>query len=158
MTDRPKTSREEIELIYYLRVIWKWKFRILLGTFALAIVVGIISFNMPTVFRVDMVIMPGLLRIDEAGKNTYLDTPENIQALVETGTFDEQILKNIGNADNPEVPNSLRFKIHKPKYSNTLKISYETKNINQGIDILNYLSQLLLAKYEKMVYYFQIDP
>ena len=95
MSNNTAEFREEIELIYYFRVIWKWKFRILLGTFALAIVAGIISFNMTKVFRVDMVIRPGILRIDEAGKNTYLDTPENIQALIETGTFDEQILKNM---------------------------------------------------------------
>jgi hypothetical protein len=157
MTDRPKTSREEIELIYYLRVMWKWKFRILLVIVALATVTGLISFNMAKVYRVDMVISPGILKIDEDGKKTYLDTPENIQALIEAGTFNEQILKNLANSANTGIPKSLHFKIDKPRYSNTLKISYDTSNVNQGIDILSYLSKSLLAKYEKMVFYFQSE-
>ena len=37
---------DEIELMDYLKVLWKWKYLILLGTLACAVIAAIVSFNM----------------------------------------------------------------------------------------------------------------
>jgi len=157
MTNQTAEFRDEIELIDILRVIWKWKFRILAGTLFFALLVGIISFNMTEVYQIDMVLRPGILRIDQGGKNTYIDTPENIQALIETGAFTKEILENIRNSDDNAAPKLLNFRLTKPRYSDALKISYETTNVEQGIDILSHLSRLLLLKYEELVRYFKTE-
>ena len=110
---------------------------------------------MAKVYQIDMVLRPGILRMEQSGKNTYIDTPENIQALIETGTFTREILENIRNTDDTAVPKSLNFKLTKPRLSDALKISYETINVDQGIAIFNHLRRLLLLKYEEPVRYFK---
>ncbi len=53
MTDQPQQTKpndhryhpeDEIELMDYLLVIWKWKYLIIAGTFAFALTAAIISF------------------------------------------------------------------------------------------------------------------
>ncbi len=42
-----------------------------------------------------------------------------------------------------------------PKYSSTLKINYETSQIEQGIEILDLLGRFLMEEYGNLVGYFQ---
>ena len=50
---------DEIELMDYLLVLWKWKYIILAGTFVFALVAAIISFiswkQQPTMYRTNIV-------------------------------------------------------------------------------------------------------
>jgi capsular polysaccharide biosynthesis protein len=156
MNDSQVKFEERIELMNILRTVWKWKYLILIGTLAFAVIVGIISFHMTKIYQIDMIVMPGILKIDQGGKHTYIDSPENIKALIEAGTFNEQILENMGKANNKDLPKWLTFKVNIPNRSNTLKISYQISNIDQGINILSNLSRLLLEKYDKLVSYFQV--
>ena len=59
---------DEIQLMDYLKVLWKWKYLILLGTLACAVISGIISFNMTKIYQVKMAVAPGLLKIEDGGK------------------------------------------------------------------------------------------
>ncbi len=65
-TDIPE---DEIELIDLLRVIWKWKYLIIGGTFAFALVAVIISLNMTKIYSVDTILEPGILNIINDGDN-----------------------------------------------------------------------------------------
>ena len=47
---------DEIELMDLLKVLWKWKYLILLGTFACAVIAGIVSFNMTKIYQGKMVV------------------------------------------------------------------------------------------------------
>jgi len=58
---------DEIELMDYLKVLWKWKCLILLGSLACAGIAAIISFNMTKIYQVKMVVSPGILKIDDNG-------------------------------------------------------------------------------------------
>jgi len=77
---------DEIELMDYILVMWKWKYLILAGTFAFALVVAIISFiawkQQPTMYRTSIVLKPGVLEIDETGNKVFIDSPEKIKALI----------------------------------------------------------------------------
>ena len=157
MTELPVTSAEEIELIDLFRVIWRWKYLILVGTLFFSVVAGILSLRMDKVYRIDMVLMPGLLRVGEGGKNTYIDSPTNIKALIEAGTFDERISESISVEEANNLPRAMLFRVGIPKDSNTLKISCETSDIDQGIRILESLGKLLLVKYDEMVKYYQAE-
>ena len=84
--------QDEIELIDYLRVIWKWEYFIIADTVAFGLIAAIISFNMPKIYSIDMVLRPGILSINERGKNVYIDSPQNIKALIDSETFTNDIL------------------------------------------------------------------
>ncbi len=64
---------DEIELMDYLLVIWKWKYLIVAGILICAVAAGVISFLMPKVYRIDMVVRPSVLSIQPDGKHTYID-------------------------------------------------------------------------------------
>ncbi len=57
---------DEIELMDYLLVIWKWKYIILTGTLAFGFVAAIISFitwkQQPTMYRTNVVLKSGILK------------------------------------------------------------------------------------------------
>jgi len=84
---------DEIELMDYLLVIWKWKYFILSGTLVCGLIAAIISLKMDKVYSINMVLRPGILSIGEEGKNVYIDSPHNIKALIESESFNNDILK-----------------------------------------------------------------
>lgn len=155
MTDAPHPYEDEIELMEIFMVIWKWKYIIMAGTLFCTLAAAIISFSMPKIYSVDMVLQPGILSIGEEGKNVYIDSANNIKALIETGTFNTDILRYLGNADSDNIPTKLNFKVTIPKNSDTIKITYETSNIKQGITIEEHLNRLLMGKYGKLVQHFK---
>ena len=150
---REEQFEDEIELMDYLRVIWKWKYLIAAGTLICAVAAGVISFSMPKVYSIDMVVRPGMLTMDEEGKEVYADSPQNIKAMIEAGTFDREILSNIGESNNDGLPKSLKFKTNIPRNSDALKVSYETSNVDRGLHVLERLGQLLLENSERVEYF-----
>ena len=63
---------DEIQLIDYLRVIWKWKWLIILGTFVCMVVAAAVSFNMPKIYEVSIAIEPGIIGVSGDGKFIYI--------------------------------------------------------------------------------------
>jgi capsular polysaccharide biosynthesis protein len=147
----------EIELIDILRVIWKWKLLIIIGTFMFGILAWIISMKLPKIYRVDMVIQPGILRILEThGSVTtiYVDSPENIASLIKTRAFDSEILEYLRKSNNTRQDiKRITLKTNHRKNSKAIKISYETPNTTNGITILNGLQKILTEKYSGLVDY-----
>jgi uncharacterized protein involved in exopolysaccharide biosynthesis len=153
---------DEIELIELLRVIWKRKFLIAGGTFFLTLVAVIISFAVPKIYSVDTILEPGILNIINEGENEdkriYIDSPQNLKALIDVGSFDNQILQDLVQpTDIKDRLKKIEFKTSIPKQSKTLKVSYETSNFEQGIWILNKLNAVLIEKYSKLIQYYKND-
>jgi capsular polysaccharide biosynthesis protein len=154
-SNRIEHYEDEIELIDILRVIWKWKYLIISGAVVCGLIAAIISFNMSKIYSVDMTLRPGILSIGEEGKNVYIDSSQNIKSLIESETFDNDILKYLNDAKMNKVPKRLNFKVTILKESNIIKVKYETANINQGMVIQDRLSKLLIKEYNKLVQYFK---
>ena len=153
---------DEIELIDLLRVIWKRKFLIVGGTFFLTSVAVIISLAMPKIYSIDTILEPGILNIINEGENEdkriYIDSPQNLKALIDVGSFDNQILQDLVQPANiKDRLKKIEFKTSIPKQSKTLKVSYETSNFEQGIWILNKLNTVLIEKYSKLIQYYKND-
>ena len=146
---------DEIELMDYLRVIWKWKYLIVAGTLMCAVVAAVISFSMRKLYRIDMVLQPGVLKMNVTGKGVYVDSAQNIKAIIEAGTLDREILSNIIEYGNGALPKSLKFKTNTLKGSNTLKVSYETSHKEVGLRVLEQLGQGLSKRYSKDVAFFR---
>jgi capsular polysaccharide biosynthesis protein len=145
-TDIPE---DEIELIDLLRVIWKWKYLIIGGTFVCVLAAVIFSLNMKKIYSIDTIIEPGLMRIitegGDQGKRVYFDTPQNIKAMIDIGSFDNKILEFMNKvSEKNDSTKTIKFKTSIPKYSNALKISYETADTEKGKKIMKHLNDLLL--------------
>ena len=154
-TCKEEYYEDEIELIDILRVFWKWKFYIIAGTIAFGLIAAIISFNMSKIYSIDMVLRPGILSIGERGQNVYIDFPANIKALIDSNTFNHDILNYLKEIKINNVPKKLEFKVTIPSQSDTIKVQYETADIKQGLIIQKRLSKMLLEKYSSMVTYFK---
>ncbi|UCF91872.1 MAG: hypothetical protein JSW39_26975 [Desulfobacterales bacterium] len=146
---------DEIELIDILLVIWRHRYLIMGGTLACTLIVAVLSLLMPKIYSVDMVLRPGILEIGGDGKNVYIDTAENIKALIEAETFNKEILQKLKESNGDDIPESLEFEVNIPKDSNAIKVRYETADIKQGIMILDYLKDFFLEEYRKLVTYYK---
>ena len=148
---------DEIELIDILRVIWKWKYFIAGGTIVCAIAAILISLMLPKIYRIEMLIRPGILSYSEDGKSTNIDTQDNIKALIEAGAFDLIILNQLAKSNGDNIPDELKIKVTFPNASNAIKINYETAQIEQGIMILDLLANLLIKEYSNFVEYYHYE-
>lgn len=148
---------DQIDITDILRIIWKWKYFIFCGTLLCALVAAIISLTVKKIYRVGMVIRPGIINIIEDGDNIYIDSAQNISAVVEAGTFNNQILKSIKNPNSDGLPMAFNFQASIPDNSNTIKISYDTDNIEQGLNLLDNLGKALLERYSEYVEYYKRD-
>lgn len=94
----------EIELMDLLRSLWKWKYLIIGGTAVCAIAAIAFTSMLPKIYRIEMIVRPGILSIGEDGKANYIETPGNIKALIEAGAFERRILENMADSDNSNIP------------------------------------------------------
>ena len=141
-------EEDTIELIDLLRVVWKWKWVIIISTLACAIAAGIISFSMPKIYKVSMLIEPGIIDIDPSGRPIFLDSISNIKSKIDSRAYNSKIYKRL-NA-NPKKLN-LKFKTIQPRNSNTLTISLEANDTNKSIQALSVLFHELVGEYQHYI-------
>ncbi|MBU0735711.1 MAG: hypothetical protein KKG10_16375, partial [Proteobacteria bacterium] len=130
---------------------WKWKYLILIGTLVCVIGAAVVSLNMTKIYGISTVVQPGMLKVTEDGKTVYIDSPQNIQALIETGGVNGQVLKNIKFPDTEKPPRSVEFKVTIPKNTNALEVLYETPYVDIGLQIVKNLNNGLLDRYSRLI-------
>lgn len=92
----PSYCDEEIKLIDYLRILWKWKWVIVAGTLICAVAAAVISLQMPKVFEISTNIVPPMTEFSpETQKITYIDTPDRISGKIMSGMYNEKIRKSL---------------------------------------------------------------
>ena len=146
---------DEIELMDYLKVLWKWKYLILIGTLVCVIGAAVVSLNMTKVYSVNTVVQPGMLKVTDDGKTTYIASVGDIKALVDTKAFNGEVTKGVKLPGMEEGPNTANFETTVPKGSNALSISYETPYPDVGLQIEKNLIDALLARYGKLMAQFK---
>jgi len=141
---------DEIQLIDYLRVIWKWKWLIILGTFVCMGVAGVVSFNMPKIYEVSMTIEPGIIGVNSAGKFIYLDSRDNIEGKIKGGLYNRRIQKALN--INP-LETDITFKVRPQKGTNFIKVTSEWKDpeVEFGKKALVHLVVVISKEYENIV-------
>lgn len=141
-------EEDTIELIDLLRVLWKWKWFIIIFTLACAIVAGVISLKMPRIYEVSMIIEPGVINLDPDGRPIYFDSPLNIKSKIDSQAYNRKISNRL-NTDPKKL--NLTFKTVHPSNSNILKISLEENDPSKGIQTLSTLFQALLGEYQHYI-------
>jgi uncharacterized protein involved in exopolysaccharide biosynthesis len=143
-------EKNTLELIDLLRVIWKWKWFIVVFAFSCSALAGIISFSRPSIYEVSMVIEPSVININKDGELIYLDSPLNMKAKIDSNSYSTRILKRLGpihKLSNPDFD----FKTIRPSDSNIVKITYETEDKQKGTQVLTALFHELLEEYHHYV-------
>jgi uncharacterized protein involved in exopolysaccharide biosynthesis len=143
MNDSKDKFDDEIELIDYLRVMWKWKYLIMVGTAVCALAAAVISISMPKVYSVETILQPAVAGISENGEKIYIDSPSKMKEFIEGGSLESEIIQQLQKSNTRKPPIPLQFSINIPANTELLKISYETKTVDVGISILNELIKSL---------------
>ena len=141
---------DEIELIDLLRVLWKWKWIIILITFGCMLAAGVFSFMVPKIYEVSGIIEPGVIDVKKDGSPVYLDSTANIKAKIGSGVYNSRILKKL-NIDSRKT--ELKFKADNPKGAKMVRIFSEWKQneIATGKKLLVQLVTELSYDYERGV-------
>lgn len=140
---------DEIELIDYLRVLWKWKWLIVMGTFFCALAAFIYGFTHPAV---KMYKVSTLVEIDPKLTDPKVaDLPDKIKSGIESGIFDVQIMKDLSSSSTPSDIEPLAFEISIPNDLNMLYIVYKTPYSDTGKAVLDSLVKQIEELYRKRV-------
>lgn len=141
---------DEIYLIDYLRVIWKWKWLIILGTFVCMVVAGVVSFRMPEVYEVSTTIEPGIVGEDNEGNFMYIDSTDNIKGKIKRGLYNRRIQEALGL--NP-LETVIEIKVGSERGANFIKASSEWKETKAelGQKTLSLLLAFLSEDYKNIV-------
>ena len=163
MTDQPQQANpndhryypeDEIELMDYLLVIWKWKYVIIAGTLGFALTAAIISFviwnQQPTMYRTSIVLKPGFLKIDKKGDKVFIDTPEKIKALIQND-LKYKVLDDIKSSNSKNTSAALDFQVDILKGSDIINVSLESVSPDEGTTKLNYLIKALSTEFAKKI-------
>jgi len=140
---------DEINLIDYLRVLWKWKWLIIAGTLICAIIAAVISLQMPEVYEISTVIEPGVIGVDNSGSYTYMNS-KNISGKINEGTYNNSI-KKLLNINSSKT--NLQFKADVGKFTNQIRISAECKgkDVDLGLEASRELITIISDDYKKVV-------
>ena len=167
MTDQPQQTNpnehryypeDEVELMDYLLVIWKWKYIILAGTLAFAVTAGLISFFTwkppPQKYRTNMVFQPGILKINKNGQKIFIDSQITIKALIEN-ELKYKVLDNIKSSNSTNLSTSFEFQVNIPVGSNVINVSLESASVDEGTTKTNLMIKALLDYYSNKIKYIQ---
>ena len=101
-----KMDEDEIELIDYLKIIWKRKWIIIIGTLLCMVIAGVFSFLKDPVYEIDALIQPGKLFIENPGGNItefVLEEPQQIADKVNHESYNTLIAAELA-LDKTEIP------------------------------------------------------
>ena len=142
---------DEIQLIDYLRVIWKWKWLIILGTLVCMVVAGVVSLNMPKIYEVSMTIEPGIIGVNRDGKFIYLDSRDNIGGKIKGGIYNRRIQKELNL--NP-LETDIKFEVRPQKGTNFIKATseWEKNEVEFGKKVLVQLGAFISKEYEDVIH------
>ena len=135
---------DEIELIDYLRVLWKWKWLIVMGTFLCALAAFIYGFTHPAV---KMYKVSTFIEINPK----VTGPPDKIKSGIESGIFDVQIMKDLSSSSAPPNTESLAFEISIPKGLNILHIVYKTPYPDAGKTVSGSLVKQIEESYKERI-------
>lgn len=144
----PPCEADEINLIDYLWVIWKWKWLIIAGTLICAVAAAVISLQMPKVYEVSATIDLGVADVKEDGMFTPIESAANLSAKVQEGFYNSEIRKILA----PDrIETSITFTPMSITGTNAIKITSEwvEGETDVGLKATRQLIQLISDDYEK---------
>ena len=146
-----RRNDEFFDLVEIIVTLFKKKYFIFAGVIIFVAIVAVASIYSKKIYRVEMILKPGILKISESGETTYLDTLTNISAMINAGTFNEKIVKSLKDDNSNYLPYSFDFETYIPSGSENIHIAYETAHTDMGKKALGFLIECLREFYDKPV-------
>jgi capsular polysaccharide biosynthesis protein len=141
---------DEINLIDYLKVLWKWKWLIIAGTLLCAIIAAVISLQMPKIYEISMVIEPGIIELKDDGSFIYIDSGANITGKINGDIYSKRIQKAL-NLD--PLKTGVKFKSANVKGANMVNITSQWQEVDTelGVKVTEQMVHLLSNDYVKII-------
>jgi len=143
-------NEKEIEMIYYLNILWKKKWLIIIPTILCVIAAGIISFVLPPEWEVDTIIQPGKFFIqteDGATREVIFVQPTQIESQINQESYNHIIAAEL-NLDIRKFP-KLRAENIRDTY--LVLTSLRTQDVEKAKSILQSLNHHLKNDLDKKV-------
>lgn len=138
MVERPVFTENEVELIDYLNVIWKRKWLIIIPTFFLVIVAGVISFLLPPEWEIDALIQPSKFLVRTEGgqfDEIVVVDPKQLASQINEKSYDHLIAAEL-NMDIRKFP---KLNVENLRDTNLVRVSIKEKDVEKAKLILNSL-------------------
>ncbi len=142
---------DEIQLMDYLEVLWKWKYLILIVTLLCAGIGAFVSFQMKKIYRVSTVLEPGIVHLDQNGRVVRTCRGDELRSLIDTGALNGRVLADLKSKGVPDLPLALGFDVEQPKKSDIVEVTYDTPNSEMGVQVLAGLNEAVLKNFSGLV-------
>lgn len=142
-------GENEIDLIKYSKIIWKWKYLIILGTLAATIIAILISFSLPKVYRATVTFLvttsPIIRGPGELAEPRYDLLIETYKGFINNKLSLTSAIKkfNLGNPPQDFSLDQLESKVSVKSVRNSklLQLNVELPNPQLAADIANFLAE-----------------
>ena len=140
---------EEVDLMDYLKVVWKWKYLIIIGTVVCAAIAGMVSLSLPRVYETTEVIEIGRIRTTQevegikTGGEELLADVNSVKSVMESEAFMNQVIQTL---NLNESPKSLleRVKVQRVERTNILKVSVQANSPEEAVRIAKAMANLVI--------------
>lgn len=156
-------KQDQIEVSELLKVVWKYKYLVLIGTLVCAVAAAIIGSNEQPYYIVESTLKLNRIIINtEANPNitsnpvsqnllTYLDSARNIKSAIELGLLNSEINNYLKKFNNIEITDLSAFSVLILGKENLIKITYRAGSAERGVAVLNSLKPALIQSYASKI-------
>lgn len=142
-------TEQEMDLRDYVLVLLKRR-RLVLSVFFICVsVAAIVSFFMPKIYEISMIVTPGALGVTDSGQFISIDRSENIKSMIESGALDANVVKEL-NLGPKELRIQLKAFQNNDEGSNFIRFSIKEEKNKTGLGL-----KILNQYYHEMVDFYQ---
>ena len=88
----------------YITLMGRWRKVILTGTLACILIAFVISYLMPKIYRITMMVRPGIIGYDNIGKRMNVESADSLSMRINENFFLEDLLLFIEKENIEEIP------------------------------------------------------
>ncbi len=146
---------EEVELIDYLRVIRKWKWLIVLGTFACILAAGIIGWLLPPSYQAELILKIGqVTTVTENGEfqQIMIDDPNSVKEKVKSKPLLFSIIEKSQLKLKPRTPRAkaeVVIREWKEREANLVKFSIQAGSPEEVVFLINSIAEEIIDQHRK---------
>jgi len=145
-------TQDVIDLFEILKILWKWKYLIILGTAVIVTLTVAVNLNMKKIYQITMLLKPGIQKLNAEGKPVYIESVQNIKLIIENEIIPE-ISEHLKEKSKDRIVTPCKFKVDANEKSYIVTVICESPAIEEGTNNLNYLSDILFSAYDKRMNY-----
>lgn len=144
--DQHAEQTEEIDLIDYIDVLWRWKKLIIIGTLSCMLIAGVASFQLSRVYLLRTIIEIGTIE-KYNGKPVLIEDPLSLVAKINGGAYDEKIRQEL----NIKETNYPKIEVKNPKDTALIEINIKSTKRDRDQKILEIMDDLILKEHSDLI-------